>query len=334
MNELVSVIIPVYNGEKHISRCLESLIKQSYENIELVVIDDGSTDGSEKICDYFAQTDSRIIVFHLKNSGVSNARNVGIDNARGELICFVDSDDYVDIDFVKIMSDKIINNDIAICGFNRVKETNQSIKLLKSGELTEEEVIYHSICTNIISGSCCNKIFKSEIINKFRLRFSNEIYIGEDTEFLLRYYKICSTFQYVNLCLYNYVCNSDSVIQIGYNKRNFDLKRLTCLISADKLEELYSEKNELIKKYIGYRKVRFSIWLLFQLIISNTFDNFAIKKIQLNCRRNAIAYISLKESTKLQKITALGACLSTKCVFFAGKTLLRLNKNFFIKQLK
>lgn len=120
MKPLVSVIVPVYNVRDYVDKCLESLIRQSYDNLEIVVVDDGATDGSGEICDELAKSDKRIKVFHKKNGGLSSARNYGIKKAKGEYVCLVDSDDYVKKDFVKALAEEAIRSDadIVACGYN------------------------------------------------------------------------------------------------------------------------------------------------------------------------------------------------------------------------
>ena len=104
----VSIIVPVYNVEKYVERCIESIIKQSYKNLEIILIDDGSKDNSGKICDEYAEKDNRIKVIHKKNGGLSDARNTGLNIADGEYICFIDSDDYIHKDLVKDNLEKLI----------------------------------------------------------------------------------------------------------------------------------------------------------------------------------------------------------------------------------
>lgn len=117
---LVSVIMPVYNVEKYVEKCLESVCGQSYEKIEIIVVDDGSTDESGALCDGWAKKDSRVKVYHKKNGGLSSARNYGIKRAKGEYICLVDSDDYVKKEFVKEMVDVAVREsaDVVVCGYN------------------------------------------------------------------------------------------------------------------------------------------------------------------------------------------------------------------------
>ena len=120
--ELISVIIPVYKVEKYIERCITSVKKQSYFNIEIILVDDGSPDNCGIICDKYAETDSRIKVIHKKNGGLSDARNAGLDIATGQYICFIDSDDYIEKDTLKDMYNNIVMTraDITICNYYTV----------------------------------------------------------------------------------------------------------------------------------------------------------------------------------------------------------------------
>ena len=121
MDNLISIIIPVFNVEKHINRCLNSVVKQTYINLEIILIDDGSSDNSGTICDEYASKDNRIIVIHKENGGVAEARNCGIDKARGRYIAFIDSDDFVTYDYIETLYNMCIKYkcDLAICGFAR-----------------------------------------------------------------------------------------------------------------------------------------------------------------------------------------------------------------------
>ena len=115
MNDLVSVIVPVYNAEKYVGECLESIINQSYKHLEIIVVDDGSTDGSSKICDEYALQDNRIQVIHQVNCGQSSARNVGIAMCSGKYITFVDSDDYINPIMVEKLMLLAVENGFAMC---------------------------------------------------------------------------------------------------------------------------------------------------------------------------------------------------------------------------
>ena len=129
----VSIIIPVYNGENTIKRCLDSVLKQTYDNLQIIVIDDGSTDDTHNICKAYSKKDERILFLTCENFGVSNARNICLDNATGDYVCFLDSDDYIDCDTISDMVSAVSGFDMVICGF--VREDYKSGVLIKSPEV-------------------------------------------------------------------------------------------------------------------------------------------------------------------------------------------------------
>ena len=136
---MISVIVPVYNIEEYIERCIKSIINQTYSKLEIILVDDGSTDGSGVICDNYAEHDDRIIVIHKENGGLSSARNAGLEIARGEYIGFVDGDDYINESMYETLLDHIKkeNGDMVICGFKEVKEGSNSSE---DNKLSEEKV--------------------------------------------------------------------------------------------------------------------------------------------------------------------------------------------------
>ena len=131
-NQLISIIVPIYNVEKYLKQCIESIISQTYRNIEIILVDDGSPDNCGKICDEYSQKDKRIIVLHKENGGLSDARNKGIDIAKGDYLTFVDSDDFVNIDYIEKLynSIKFNNTKLAQCGISKVDENNEIIEKL------------------------------------------------------------------------------------------------------------------------------------------------------------------------------------------------------------
>lgn len=189
LSELVSVIIPVYNGEQYIQRCIESLLRQTYAGIEIIIVDDGSKDTTANICQKLAAQDCRIIFSVQENKGVSAARNKGLELAKGEYVCFVDSDDYVDASYVEshikmIRSDPQI--DISVCGF--VDEKNDGTVIHQSE--IDKRYIYsvpNFQQTDFVPYVCWQIMFKRarlECGNK-KIRFETNISIKEDMLFLL-----------------------------------------------------------------------------------------------------------------------------------------------------
>lgn len=192
-----SVIVPVYNVEKYLSKCIDSILSQSFREFELILVDDGSTDNSGKICDEYLQRDSRVIVIHKTNTGVSSARNTGISAAKGRYITFVDSDDYLDKDFLSNAITKIEeeNADLYISGIQMETYCNEVCVDTKSYTfshnmvcdvcrlLVRENIDYPTIC---ISGPCC-KLYRRDIIIEKEILFDISISLGEDCIFNLDY---------------------------------------------------------------------------------------------------------------------------------------------------
>ena len=139
-NPKISVIVPVYNAEKYLQRCIDSILNQTFPNFELLLIDDGSKDQSGEICDEYAKKDSRVKVFHKENGGVSSARNVGIDNAVGEYICFCDSDDWVEKTWLLSFFERMCDNDMLITSFN-IYENEKKVEFKSFVSLSDKRLI-------------------------------------------------------------------------------------------------------------------------------------------------------------------------------------------------
>ena len=188
---LISVIVPVYRVEKYISRCIGSILQQTYKNLEIILIDDGSPDKSGEICDVYAEKDDRIKVIHKRNGGVSSARNVGIDIATGKYIMFVDSDDWLPKTSINVLKENMDKYfvDLVVAGYEArasnitVKKPTQ--KLIEFSNIEEKDII--SITTDSIFYAPWGKLFDSDIIQKNNLRFNERIKFGEDALFVREY---------------------------------------------------------------------------------------------------------------------------------------------------
>lgn len=168
LNGQISVIVPVYNVINYLERCIDSLLAQTYKNIMIILIDDGSTDGSEQICDEYARKNNNIMVIHQKNQGLGCARNSGLQIANGEFIAFVDSDDWIDPNMYEIMHRELITYgcDIATCGRVIVKEGKKDKKLFclnESKQLSTIEAIEKYLLQSEINMSACDKLFKRKL---------------------------------------------------------------------------------------------------------------------------------------------------------------------------
>ena len=227
MKTEISVIVPVYNVEPYLRRCLDSIINQSMKEIEILVIDDGSTDRSSEICDEYAKLDNRIKVTHQENRGLSQARNVGLDQAQGKYVMFVDSDDFVSKDFCRIPYLTAIknNSDLVLFRYNHVVNDNiQSFPSnyieysVKNGYKTRQEAF--DIMFNITSVGVWNKLYLKSLFNKIKFPIGM-IYedIGTSYKLILN----SNSIFFINNVLYYYLLRTDGLSKSSDSKSKFDL---------------------------------------------------------------------------------------------------------------
>lgn len=183
--DLISIIVPIYNVEKYLKKCLESIINQNYENIEIILVDDGSTDESGKIADAYQKIDHRIKVFHKKNGGLSDSRNFGLSKSKGKYVSFIDSDDYVAQDFIKTLYDNMLkyNVKISACSFIHIYEDGTTKHVMKKNILekynTTEALIYLNTM-GYFNASCCNKLFEKELFTNLKFptgKISEDLFV-------------------------------------------------------------------------------------------------------------------------------------------------------------
>ena len=202
--------------EKYLNKCVESIVNQTYKDLEIILVDDGSPDNCPQMCDDWAKKDSRIIVIHKPNGGVSSARNAGLDIAKGKYVGFVDPDDFIEPQMFNLMVKKIEsdNSDLAICGFTKV--SSDYVELLDKEYLVDTSVSVKQCIKEMfdINGlslrpSVCNKLFKFNKVEK--IRFDNNISISEDLKFCIEYLIESDKVSYVREPLYNNVCRNGSI---------------------------------------------------------------------------------------------------------------------------
>ena len=252
MEDLISIIVPVYNAEKFLKRCVESIIAQSYKNIEIILVNDGSEDKSRELCDEFARKDCRIKVVHKKNEGVSSARNEGINQSKGKYISFVDADDWIERDFLFEMYNKLkqYNVNYVTCGYNRVYENHNDII---NNDLTEELISANDYIIKILNvqngyGFVHMKLISKDAIED--IRFDTNISVGEDAFFNIKLCKKIDKFLIYNKPLYNYYFNPNSAVR-NYDK-NYCNKYLNSMnVMNDYITNNYSE-NKVIKNLYNY----------------------------------------------------------------------------------
>ncbi|MFA7615942.1 MAG: glycosyltransferase family 2 protein [Weeksellaceae bacterium] len=189
----LSVIIPVYNSEKYLDKCIDSVLSQSFIDFELLLINDGSTDNSGNICDEYAQKDKRVKVFHQQNKGVSTARNIGIEKSNGEWLTFIDSDDWIEENYFEILN----QNNTSDCIWLNIKHLKHGEEKLLTNYKEEKHLalgdIFRKYSLNPDFSSSCAKLFKSLIIKEKRIYFDVNINYGEDALFCLNYFSYCNS---------------------------------------------------------------------------------------------------------------------------------------------
>lgn len=208
MNDLISVIIPVYNVKEYLKSCVKGIEAQTYKSFEIILVDDGSSDGSEKLCDELGKAYSNITVVHQKNSGASAARNNGIAHAEGRYIVFCDSDDFIDSTMLEklINTKKLYPEHLPICGIRKIS-TEKEKDYLVEGEkfFTLDKRDFFIIQEAQLFNAPVNKLFDKEIIDRFSIRFNPDIVLGEDLNFNADYVmKANCDFAVVNESLYFY----------------------------------------------------------------------------------------------------------------------------------
>ena len=253
---LISVIIPVYNSEKYLNACLESVTGQSYTELEILLIDDGSMDSSPALCDAWEKKDSRVRVFHKKNGGQADARNLGFKMSHGEYIGYVDSDDTVEPCMYEMLLSALEENslDMAVCARFNVNEKNgekQELFALPSQEIWEKrEFLSRFLTWRNLDGSPCDKLFARHLLegNEFPLGL-----ICEDIPFVYNALKKCEKIVHIAKPLYNYLQREGSTSHSKFSEKTFGLVKYPCEIREDVLK-IYPELSEEVD-YFYYSRI-------------------------------------------------------------------------------
>ena len=239
MSEMISVVTSIYNVEAYLNKFIESMLKQTYQNFELILVDDGSPDNCPAICDEWGKKDTRIRVFHKQNGGLSSGRNCGIEHAKGKYITFPDPDDWIEPNYLEKLISLTINNsaDVGICGHyygEAVGDAEASAVVMDTDEAMKRLMLPHSFC-----GYMWNKLYRMDIINKFNLRNDTELGMIEDLHFNIQYFQLCKRIAYDPEPVYHYVIN-----QTGVTSRYTPLtpRKISGLLTYKKIAELLHGK--------------------------------------------------------------------------------------------
>lgn len=313
MDEKISVIVPVYNVEQYLERCVDSIINQTYKNLEIILVNDGSTDNSGQLCDELAKKDGRIRVIHKKNGGLSDARNVGIAEAEAELIGFIDSDDYIDEDMYEMLINnlKAANADLSMCGhydvYNDVPEVQVTEK--KTWELSPREAIKMVMEAKILSVTAVNKLYKKSLFSELKFEIGK---IAEDAFIMIKLLDKCNKIVATNEKKYYYVHRENSI-----TTQKFSLKFLNVIEAYEQNKEIILEKYPELKEVAQTRMNWAYFYVLDRLLLDKEYND---KKLE----NKLISY--LKDHSK---------DILTDSLFTKGRKIgfvaLLLNRNLYRK---
>lgn len=270
----ISVIVPVYNAEKYIHRCIDSILVQTFTDFELLLIDDGSEDNSGIICDYYAEYDHRIRVNHKKNGGPSSARNLGLEYSRGEWIVFVDSDDWVDVDYLNVLYSHCSEQNIVMCvaGYTSNEKKNH----LRQGKYYTIDMVKRYLLFDNVRNEVWGTIFH----NSENVRFNDKIKIGEDLIFLIEF---CSNNKgevvLIENTPYHYEIREGSLMD-GRTEEN-------CVFMADTISQINYKQQENCNWKIYLKANRIIIyWSILKLFyfqnntLSNQYNSYFVENLR------------------------------------------------------
>lgn len=285
---MISIIVPVYNTEKWLHRCVDSLLAQTYTDFEVLLINDGSTDGSGVICDEYAIRDPRVRAFHKSNGGVSSARNLGLDNAKGEWINFVDSDDWVESHYLEVLINQVGDSDLSICDFKLQGTNDKWTDKIDTACIEESNLatFYTEIYPNCEMTAPWAKLLKHEYIKKERIRFDESLHTIEDTLFILDYLYHVKSIVTTHEKFYNYWRG-----EVGLSNPN--LQKTYTLVAASKI---LNSLNRLAKV------CPINVNLLFEKIIGGyIYDYVFVNRYTFIQTRNHFRNIDIELTSKAMK---------------------------------
>ena len=289
---VISIIIPVYNGEKFIGNCVESVLLQTYKEIQVIVIDDGSKDNTLNILKKYAEEDSRIEIIHKENGGVSKARNIGIDSSKGNWIIFIDADDYIKPDYCARMLEatNIYRSDVVIA--KPYEGNKEDVTLMQEKDkLIKACLSFDESSYDFNIDAPWGKIFRAEIIKNNRIMFPENLKRSEDAYFCMSFYYYAKTI--VNLNYFGY-CH---VERIGSICKSF------CIDSTDILESIISTNNEWCMKHFDNKK-DYAFALYYRVLpgISECENNYFLHLENKNSKwKNAVEYQKFLNKEKIKE---------------------------------
>lgn len=303
MELLVSVIVPIYNVEQYLDRCINSIISQTYCNLEILLIEDGSPDRCPQMCDEWAKKDDRIKAFHKKNGGLSDARNYGLDRATGDFIAFVDSDDYIEKSMYEVMVKAVekTESNLACCGryYKSTADEKKSRCRDKQIILSDTEAIHELLNNGCIEEAAWDKLYKKELWNNLRFPLNE---INEDIVVMPEIIRRSKRIVHVGLPFYYYCYNCNSITKSGYNsKKDVMFKHMEDL--TEYINVYYPSEIE----WVGVIKAKYAMTTLFAIVLTGETKKFdsSYKNYRKILKKSYGQMLKSENLTKKQKLEAL-----------------------------
>ncbi len=300
MEELITVVVPVYKVEEYLEKCIESIINQTYKNLEIILVDDGSKDNCANICDEFSKQDTRIKVIHKENEGLSEARNVGIREAHGKYITFIDSDDYISNDYIEYLYNLIkkYNVSLSICGIQVVWKNTKikdQVNSLHEEYLGASDTFKNLLFSKGIEISAYGKLYLLELWQGLEFP-KGKMY--EDTAVIYKLIEKATNIAYGNKKCYHYVARKGSISkQKVFNKNEEDyIEHTNTMLSY--IKEKYPELDSAVERYDTYANFRILRMLIFTKPRNREMEKSTISKIKKYQKK----VFSLSDTPKRDKI--------------------------------
>lgn len=312
-NPRISVIVPVYNVEDYLQKCIDSILNQTYKNIEIILVDDGSTDNCPDICDKNAKSDKRIVVMHKKNGGLSDARNVGLSICSGEYITFVDSDDTLSSDFIENLYSAIrkhgVNISIApytiVSGEKEITCHNNK----KDEVLDKKEAIKRMLLDDGFTVSACSKMYKIDLFSDVKYPKGK---IFEDTATTYKLLLKCDKIAYIQNGTYYYYKRDNSIINSKFNKN-----QLQFITNTDEMGKKILEKYPDLKNAVESKKIDSRFSILRRMVLVDDLDEESINEKEiiikyLRQRRRKIIFGNYNKKIKVASFLMINEKVFTK----------------------
>lgn len=310
---LVSIVVPAYNVEKYIGKCIFSILQQSYENIELLVINDGSQDGTQEIIDSIIKDDIRASTFKIVNSGVSAARNLGVERSKGEYLIFVDGDDYISPEYIEYMLELVVDNnaDFAFSKNCFSRKGESQVLVNEHCQVTPEKAISLLLSPDITVG-CWNKIYKRVLITSNNIKFSTNLFYGEGLTFILQVAQKANSVVVGNKKVYHYRKNNEESATT-----KFDIKKIyngeRALLE---IEQFLGKESKMVNSMFKYHLSLYRLAALVQLRVNKVEHTYKedYRSWLSYIRKNLPEFVFSKQLSFYRKALIFGGSISPSLV--------------------